>query len=330
MKIAPEAPKLRMEFLAKNPPGGIDLEDLSRRIRIGNSRARRGEDTTGLVSDEEILYYARLNRYLMERYSVMNKPIPEDVVCTQVDAGGVSVEWQDCSNPARDKIILYFHGGGYIMGSIKSHRYMTFPIGRVCNTRILSVGYRLAPEHPYPAQLEDAVQVYKWLLDTDILSSNLILMGFSAGGGIALSLLVKLRELGVSFPAGVVLKSPSVDLFSVSESMLANAPLDPALGDAAGFMMEQVFLGDVDPKDPLVSPINADLGSFPPMLLQVGSNEMLYDQGKMLVEKAKDAGVDATFQEFPDMVHGWHGMDVPEASDAIEKIGAFVRERLGT
>ncbi|MGY5853884.1 MAG: alpha/beta hydrolase [Candidatus Thorarchaeota archaeon] len=329
MSVAPEAQQLRMEFLTKNPPVGIDLEDLSRRIRIGNRRFLRGDDTEGLVTDEEILYVARMNRYLNDGYSFMNEPHPDDVSCTQVDAGGVSAEWQDCSSPSMDKVILYFHGGGYIMGSIKSHRCMTLPIGRVCNARILSVDYRLAPEHPYPAQLDDAVKVYQWLIDTGIQLSNVVLMGFSAGGGISLSLIVKLHDLGIELPAGIVLKSPGID-FSVSESMRTNAPLDPAIGDAGFFMMRQAFIGNADPKDPLVSPIYADPTLFPPLLLQVGSNEMLYDQGRMFVEKAKAAGVNATFQEFPDMVHGWYGMEIPEAKDAIEKIGVFVRGILTT
>ncbi|MGY5874828.1 MAG: alpha/beta hydrolase [Candidatus Thorarchaeota archaeon] len=329
MNLAPEAQKLQTEFLTKDPPVGIDLEDTSRRIIIGNHRFLRGEDTKGLISDEELLYFAKLNRYINDGYSFVNDPLPDDVICAQVDAGGVSAEWQDCSNPTMDKIILYFHGGGYMIGSTKNHRYMTLPIGRVCNARILSADYRLAPEHPHPAQLEDAVKVYQWLLATGVHSSNIVLMGISAGGGLCVSLIVRLHEMGIDLPAGIVLKSPGID-FSISESMRTNAPLDPAVGDAGMFMMKQALLNDADPKDPRISPLYADVDFLPPLLLQVGMNEMLYDQGKLFVGKAKVAGVDATLQEFPDMVHGWHGMAIPEANDAIEKIGSFVRDILAT
>ena len=326
-KLAPESQQLQMEFITKNPPVGIDLEDISRRIRIGNQRYMQGEDTEGLVSHEEILYIVKMNRYVTDGYSAMNEPPPDDVVCIPVDAGGVSAEWQDCSEPDMDKVILYFHGGGYVSGSIKSHRCMTLPIGRVCNARILSVDYRLAPEHPFPAQLEDAVKVYKWLLENDIPSSNVVLMGFSAGGGISASLLLKLHELGIDIPAGAVLKSPGLSLTSNTESMRNNAPLDLTIGDAGLFMMGQAYFGNADPLNPLASPIYADLDSFPPILVQVGTNEMLYDHCKQFVEKARNAGIDATLQEFTDMVHTWHGLDLPESNDAFEKIGEFVRAR---
>ena len=153
MNISPEGQKLGTEFVTKNPPIGIDLADVYRRVRIGNNRFLRGDDTKGLISDEELLYIAKLNRYVTDGYSFFNEPIPEDVVYTPADIEGISAEWQDCSNPVMDKVILYFHGGGYITGSVKNHRTMTIPIGRACNARILSVDYRLAPEHPYPAQL---------------------------------------------------------------------------------------------------------------------------------------------------------------------------------
>ncbi len=328
MKWIPESQKLQGEFFSEHPPVGIDVQDLMRRIRIGNRRILRGEDTTGLVSDEELLYFAKLNRHCDNGYSFSNEPIPDDIECTGVDAGGVPSEWQDCSDSDMDRVILYFHGGGYMTGSIKDHRCMTFPIGRLCKTRVLSVDYRLAPEHPYPAQIEDAVKVYKWLLDGGTPSSNVILMGLSAGGSLSLSLLVKLRELGLDFPAGAVLKSPATDFTSFPDSIRDNAPLDPLLGDAGLFLMLQGFVGDADAKDPLISPIYADLGNLPPLLIQVGMNEMLYDHCKMFTEKAEDAGVDVTLQEYPDMVHAWHLMDLPETHDAFEKIAAFVGARL--
>ncbi len=330
MKWVPESEQLQREFFSKHPPVGIDVQDLMRRIRIGNRRFLRGEDTEGLVSDEELLYFAKLNRYCEDGYSFVNEPIPDDIECTEVDAGGVPAEWQDCSDPDMDKVILYFHGGGYMAGSIKDHRCMTFQIGRLCRTRVLSVDYRLAPEYPYPAQIEDAVKAYKWLLDGGTPSSNVILMGLSAGGSLSLSLLVKLRELGLDLPAGAVLKSPATDFASFSDSVRDIAPLDPLLCDAGLFLMMQGFVGDADAMDPLISPIYADLGNLPPLLIQVGKNEMLYDHCRMFAEKAKDAGVDVTLQEYPDMVHAWHLMDLPETHDAFEKIAAFVRDQLDT
>ena len=184
MKWGAESQNLQKEFFTKNPPVGIDVPDLMRRIRIGNRRFLNGEDTGGLISGDEILYYAKMTRYLGDGYSFANEPIPDDVVCTKVDANGVPAEWQDCGTPTMDKVILYFNGGGFITGSVKSHRCMTFPIARLCNARVLGVDYRLAPEHPFPAQLEDAINAYTFLLDNGILSSDVVLMGLSAGANI--------------------------------------------------------------------------------------------------------------------------------------------------
>ena len=249
---------------------------------------------------------------------------------TSVDANGVSAEWQDCGAPNRETVILYFHGGSFIAGSARNHRIMTFEIGRMCKTRLLSVDYRLAPEHPFPAQLEDAFNAYTYLLDCGISPSNIVLMGFSAGGTISLSLLGKLKETEGEFPAAAVLKSPATNLSTVTPLTRKNAVLDPSMGEGGTFMFRQAYIGDSDPTNPLISPVYADMSGFPPLLVQVGTNEMLYDQCRRLVANAKNVGVKATLQEFPDMVHTWHLMDLPEKHDAFEKIAEFVGARLST
>jgi acetyl esterase/lipase len=325
-----EGQELQKQFFAEHPPVGIDFVDLMRRVSIGNHRYLRGEDTKGLVTDDEILYYTKLSRYVSEGFAYVDDPIPTDVEVTSVDANGVSVEWQDCGVPDPDKVILYFHGGSFISGSARNHRIMTFEIGRLCKTRILSVDYRLAPEYPFPAQLEDALNVYTYLLDNGISPSSIVLMGFSAGGAILLSLLGKLKETDGDFPAGAVLKSPATDLSTVTPLTRKNAALDPSMGDGGMFMFRQAYIADGDPINPLISPVYADMSGYPPLLVQVGTNEFLYKQCRQLVVNAKNVGVEATLQEFPDMVHTWHLLELPEKHDAFEKITEFVEARFSS
>ncbi|MHA2424674.1 MAG: alpha/beta hydrolase [Candidatus Thorarchaeota archaeon] len=328
MDLAPEAQKIQAEFLDKNPLGNIDFQNLIRNIRIGNRRWLRKEDTSDLITKEEHLYYAKMVRSTGDSYSYLNEPFPEDISVSSVNVEGIPAEWQEVANSNKEKVILYFHGGGFMGGSIKSHRPMTFPVTRLCGLRLLSASYRLAPEHPFPAALEDAVTVYKWLLKEGYAPSDILLMGLSAGGSISLSLLLKLRELGIELPAGAVLKSPGVKYADFSESAAINAPVDAILGDAALFLFLRGYAGKHDLRNPLISPYFADLSGLPPLLLQIGNNEMLHHQCKLFADKAIAAGVDMTFQEFPEMVHAWHYLNVPESKDAFEKIRVFVESTL--
>lgn len=325
LKFVPEGQMLQEQFMTEHPHTGIDFSGFLERKRIGHQRYLRGEDATGLISEDETLYYAKLSRYVSEGYTYVKEPIPEDVIVTHVDVNGVPAEWQDCGSPDMDKVILYIHGGSFVSGSAKNHRILTFPIGRLSRTRVLSIDYRLAPEHPFPAQLEDTINAYSFLLDSGTPPSHIILMGFSAGGTIVLSLLGKLKEEGWNFPAGVVLKSPATDFSSTYPSYVENASLDLTIGEGGRFLNILAYISAGDPTDPLVSPIRADMSGYPPLLVQVGTHEVLYDECKQLVENARSVGVEATLQEFPEMFHSWYLLNIAETHDAFEKIADFVR-----
>jgi acetyl esterase/lipase len=244
-----------------------------------------------------------------------------------VDAGGVPAEWQIVPKAANNKVILYFHGGGFVMMSPKTHRLLTLEIAKITKMRVLSVDYRLAPEHPHPAALEDCVKTYKWLLSQGFKAKNIVIAGDSAGGNLTLTTLIKLRDIGIELPAGGVALSPATDLTNSSETFYKNAETDPILADRGVFWWTTSFLAGADPSDPYISPLLADLKGLPPLLLQVSTTEMLYDHSTRFIERAKAAGVNATLQEWNDTIHVFQGFGLkalPEAKEAIEKIGNFI------
>lgn len=256
---------------------------------------------------------------------------PEGVVGTPVDAGGVPAEWVDPAGGATDRAVLYLHGGGYVAGSIDSHRNLTGHLAQAMGCRVLALDYRLAPEHPHPAPVEDAVAAYRWLLDQGFTPDHLMVAGDSAGGGLAVGALVALRDAGVALPAVAVPISPLVDLEGTGESMTTRADADPMVSKALLEQMVAMFIGEGDRRDPLAAPLHADLSGLPPLLIHVGDAEVLLDDATRLAAKAEAAGVDVTLEVWPEMVHVWHASAgyVPESDRAIARIAEFSRPRLG-
>ena len=255
---------------------------------------------------------------------------PPDVAIEVVKAPERAAEWLTPPGVRNDAVVLYFHGGGYAIGSPRSHRHLAAAIARAAGTRALLLDYRLAPENPFPAALDDAVAAYQWLLARGIAPGRIVLGGDSAGGGLTVATLLALRDRGVPRPAGGVCISPWVDLTCSGASYLTKAAADPIVTRDGVEAMAQAYAGDGDRKAALVSPLYADLRGLPPLLVHVGSDEVLLDDAIGLGARARAAGVDVTVEEWPQMVHVWHWFlpILDEAEKAIAGIGAFARERI--
>lgn len=256
-------------------------------------------------------------------------PAPADVRVEAVHAAGVPAEWVTAPGATADRIILYLHGGGYVIGSVRSHRELASRLSRSAAARVLVIDYRLAPEHPHPAAVEDAVAAYDWLLAQGVSPGRIVVAGDSAGGGLTVATLVALRDAGRPLPAAGVCLSPWVDLEGIGESMTAKAAVDPMVQADALKRMAGMYLGQLDPRTPLAAPLYAELSRLPPLLIHVGSAETLLDDSTRLAERARKAGVDVTLEVWEDMIHVWHvfAAMLPEARQAIEGIAAYVRAR---
>jgi monoterpene epsilon-lactone hydrolase len=257
-------------------------------------------------------------------------PTPPDVKVEVVSTPDCPAEWLTPPGARTDAAVLYLHGGGYVIGSPRSHRHLAAGIARAAGTRALLLDYRLAPEHPFPAALEDAVAAYRWLLHQGIAPDRVVVAGDSAGGGLTMSTLVALRDRGWPRPAGGVCISPWVDLTNSAASYETKAAVDPIVTRDGIASMAQAYIGAGDPKQPLVSPLYADLRDLPPLLVQVGSDEVLLDDAVGLGARARAAGVEVVVEEWPAMIHVWHWFlpMLDEAERAIAAIGSFVRSRL--
>jgi len=250
-----------------------------------------------------------------------------DVVSEPVSAGGVKAEWLSSPGVDRDRVLLHLHGGGYYTGSIATHRDLISRLGRAAGMRSLAVDYRLAPEHPFPAALDDATTAYRWLLSEGFDPARIVLAGDSSGGGLALATLVKLRDDGVPLPARAVLLSPWTDLALTGDSVTRNASRDPINRARYLEISPPLYAGSEDVKNPLISPLYADPAGLPPLLIQVGSDETLLDDSTRFAERARAAGVDVTLEIWPGMFHVFQmsARFLPEARRAIEVAGAFMR-----
>ena len=258
--------------------------------------------------------------------------VPADVSWDPVDAGGVPAEWVTTPQATDGRVICYLHGGGYTMGSVNTHRELVSRLSRAAGARALAVDYRLAPEDPFPAAVEDATTAYRWLLRTGVDPANVVIAGDSAGGGLTAATLVALRDAGDPLPAAGVCLSPWVDLEGIGESMTTKAEADPMVQRDELLDMAKAYLGDADPRTPLAAPLYADLCGLPPLLIQVGTAETLLDDATRLAARARAAGVDVTLEPWEDMIHVWHFMAsmLPEGQEAIDRIGEFIRERVTT
>jgi acetyl esterase/lipase len=239
-------------------------------------------------------------------------------------------EWLAAPGARADGVILYLHGGGYVSGSPRTHRALIGHLARHARARVLALDYRLAPEHAYPAALEDAWAAYWWLLQQEIAPARIVVAGDSAGGGLALALLLALRDAGAPLPAGGICFSPWVDLALTGGSLHKNALTDYINVDILQ-ATAAMYLGGHDARDPLVSPLYGDLRGLPPLLVQVGSAELLYDDGRRLAQRARRAGVDVQFDVFRGMVHVFQFMYLiePKSRQAVQAAARFARKQWG-
>ncbi len=254
--------------------------------------------------------------------------LDEDIQTERVGAGGVPAEWIAAPGAAEDRVLLYLHGGGYMVGSMRTYRVMLSRMSRASGARVLGIEYRLAPENPFPAPVEDATAAYRWLLSNGVNPARIVIAGDSAGGGLTVATLVALRYFGEPMPAAGICISPWVDLELTGESMTTKAEADPLVQRELVDFMANMYLGNRDRRTPLASPLYADLHGSPPLLIHVGTSETLLDDSTRLTERAKAAGVDVSLEVWDDMVHDWHlfAPVLPEGQQAIERIGEFIRE----
>jgi len=232
-------------------------------------------------------------------------PLPPGVVFTPAGVGAVPAEWSLAPGSDRSRVLLYFHGGGYCSGSIASHRGMVGGIGQLAGIRTLAIGYRLAPEHPYPAALEDALAAWRFLRDEGYAPQSIAIGGDSAGGNLTLALLLALRDRREVLPAAAWLVSPWVDLRMTGATLRTKADVDPLISLEYLTGLAEAFLAGRDPADPKVSPLYADLAHLPPVLVQVGSDETLLDDAVRLAGALGAAEVRTTLEVWPRMIHAW-------------------------
>lgn len=271
--------------------------------------------------------FADLRRGLEELVAL--SPLPDGTTREPVEAGGVPCEWITGHGASGPGTILYLHGGGYTIGSINSHRALVSRLSSATGLRGLAVDYRLAPEHPFPAAIDDATAAYRWLLGQGTSPDRVVIAGDSAGGGLTVATLLALRAAGIPMPAAGVCISPWVDLEGAGDSMTTCAALDPMVQRDGLLRMAAAYLGDTHPRTPLASPIHADLRDLPPLLIHVGTRETLLDDATRLAAAAHAAGVDVELETWPEMIHVWHAFSplLPEADQAVARIGEWVRPR---
>jgi monoterpene epsilon-lactone hydrolase len=258
------------------------------------------------------------------------QPVPDDVAVTEVTAGGVPAHW--LAAPAADtgRVLLFLHGGGYEFGSLRSDGELAARLGRASGMRVLFPEYRLAPEHPFPAAIDDVLAAWRWLRSDQGLSARAIAVaGDSAGGGLAVALLVATRDAGEAQPAAAVLMSPTVDLTSSGASMTERADQDPISTPALLRQLASGYLAGADPRTPLASPLFASLAGLPPLLVQVGTADVLLSDSERLAAAAADAGVDVSLHIGDGLPHVYPIMlGTPEAAEATEQTGTFLRARV--
>lgn len=293
------ASEVLAELVAAMRAGGVDFSDLEK------GRADLEALLAGLPADPDLAY-------------------------TRTDLAGVPTLHVN-SGPADAGALLYLHGGAYIAGSTQGYRGLVAEIGKVLGLAAFAPDYRLAPEAPFPAAVDDAVAAYGALLAQGIPASRIVIAGDSAGGGLTLATLVKLRADGAPLPAAGFLISPWADLSCSVGTMETKAAEDPSLDQAGLWQSAAHYLAGQDAAHPLASPVNADLAGLPPLLVQVGSAEILLGDSLLIADRAGQAGTHVQLEVWPDMIHVWHSFHfmLPEGRQALDAAGQFLRSRLG-
>jgi monoterpene epsilon-lactone hydrolase len=256
-------------------------------------------------------------------------PVADDVTCEAVDCDGVPGEWSQVAGSDPSRVLLFFHGGGYCSGSILSHRRMVTEAGRAARMRTLAIGYRLAPEHPYPAAHEDAMAAWRFLRRQGIAAENIVVGGDSAGGNLTIALINRLRAAGEALPACAWLISPWTDLTMSGATLGTKDTVDPLIHKAYLEELADAYAASADRKDPLISPLFADLHGFPPTLIQVGSAETLLADATRFAAAAGAADVDVTLEIWPHMIHAWPlwNAKLEDGRRALVSAGEFIRAR---
>jgi monoterpene epsilon-lactone hydrolase len=257
-------------------------------------------------------------------------PVPDDVRVSEVTAGGVPAHWLAAPGTGTGRVLLFLHGGGYELGSVRSDGELAARLGRASGMRVLFPEYRLAPEHPFPAAVEDVLAAWRWLrADQGVSAGSIAVAGDSAGGGLAVALLVAARDAGEALPAAAVLMSPTVDLTSSGASMTERVDQDPISTPAMLRRFAADYLAGADPKTPLASPLFAALSGLPPLLIQVGTADLLLSDSERLAAAARHAGVDVTLEIGEGLPHVYPLLlGTPEAAQATEQTGKFLRARV--
>ena len=257
-----------------------------------------------------------------------NFPIPESVAITSTDVAGVAAEWIVGPGGEDGPVMLYLHGGGYVAGSLKSHRHMVAYLADKMGGRILNIDYRLAPEHPFPAQIEDSVAVYSAMVADGADPTNLFIGGDSAGGGLTMATLLSVRDKSLPMPAAATLFSPWMDMTVSGETLVTKADSDPSITPTMVQNTANNYLGGRDPNDPLASPIFADLAGMPPVLIQTGENEGLLSDSETLNDRLLEAGSPSQLEVWSDMFHVWHAYwpMLSEARDALDGAAKFIAD----
>ena len=258
-------------------------------------------------------------------------PVADDIDLTRFDIDGLPAEWSQAPGADRDSVLLYFHGGGYCSGSILSHRRLVTEAGRAARLRTLAVGYRLAPEHPFPAAFEDASTAWRFLRSQGFEPARVVVGGDSAGGGLTIALINQLRAAGEAPPGSAWLISPWTDLTLSGETLATKDAVDPLIHKAYLEELANAYLsGGVAASDPRVSPLFSTLAGFPPTLIQVGSAETLLSDSTRLAAKLGEADVRVTLEVWPQMIHAWPlwNAQLQDGRRALASAGAFMRGNL--
>jgi len=291
-----------------------DALDWQRRLAEANATAA-GLDDVRAIND----------RFMKERAG----ELASDVSVESVSADGVPAEWVTAGDQTSGPVVIFLHGGGFMLGAAAENRTWTSSLARSIGGRVFGADYRLAPENAHPAQVDDACAAYRWLLKQGTPADEIVFLGESAGGGLVLAALLALKEAGDTMPAAAVLTSPLVDFTLSSPSLDLNAATDTFVNREILQMMLDALLQGQDAAS--VSPLQHDLGGLPPLLIQVGSGEAIFDDSARLAEAAESFGVDVEMEVWDDMIHLWHGFpDLPQAAEATARIADFVLTTTGT
>lgn len=293
------------------------LEEIVTHIRHHSAR---------LAKDSSVL---EMRQHFDALYDAL--PIPDGVRFIEGDE--VAGLWTTFTGARRNQAVLYLHGGGYVMHGPTQYRTLTAALALETQREVFAVDYRRAPEHPFPHGLHDALNAYKWLLTRLGEDPSIVIAGDSAGGGMAIALMMMCVHHGLPLPRGAFLISPWTDLSLGGDSIRTRAEFDPVLNHAGLQNFAQAYLQEHrDPRHPLASPLFGDLTGLPPLLIHVGGNEMLLDDATRLAARAASTGVETTLKVWPSMFHEWHmwHTKLPQAADAIRQAAVFIRERFSS